>query len=649
MTPTLNEIFPYKEIRPTQAEMIGAIQAAVASGKHVALEGSTGMGKTISALCGILTSPKAEKRRIVYCSRTHKQMDRVIEELGALKGKMKVSGISLRGRREMCINPFVRRFASGAADAAHVCGNLRKLNKCEFFVKMDERSGMVDELQQAIATNPTLAEELIETCKDEEFCPYEVAKGALGDVKVVAASYTYLFDPSIRPLFLRNMHADLSDLIIVLDEAHNLPDVAIELASDELTDFTLASAMREAREFEDDLAYQISEDIHGLLQDLADEKISGDKDGEEIIEGKEFEEQIDRLIKKAGLKTKFSSLAGALIESGDEHILIRLREDKAPRSAIRSIGTFLAAWGETSEKTEFLHMISRAKGAGGRPTIKLEIQALDPRIITQPVVDGAYSTINMSGTLAPLEAYRDVVGLPADTALANYPSPFPAENVLALAVKGVTTKETFRAREMYEKMVARIAEVVKATPANVGIFAASYNVLQGLLDAGLVEKISKPLFAEERVTSSSKNDRLIKNFKAHSKKGGAVLLGVQGGRNSEGGDFPGDQMNAVIVVGIPYGRPTKRTETLIKYYESQFPRKGKLYGYYLPAHRRMCQAAGRAHRLITDMAAVIFMDWRVSTAFVKPSLPSWLRDRLDVVADQPGALTKLLQNFFAQN
>jgi hypothetical protein len=40
------------------------------------------------------------------------------------------------------------------------------------------------------------------------------------------------------------------------------------------------------------------------------------------------------------------------------------------------------------------------------------------------------------------------------------------------------------------------------------------------------------------------------------------------------------------------------------------------------------------------------MDWRVSTPFVKPSLPSWLRDRLDLVADQPEALTKCLQNFF---
>jgi Rad3-related DNA helicase len=51
--------------------------------------------------------------------------------------------------------------------------------------------------------------------------------------------------------------------------------------------------------------------------------------------------------------------------------------------------------------------------------------------------------------------------------------------------------------------------------------------------------------------------------------------------------------------------------------------------------------------LVTDKAAVIFMDWRVSTAFVKPSLPSWLRDRLDEVADQPGALTQAMEKFFS--
>jgi DNA excision repair protein ERCC-2 len=278
--------------------------------------------------------------------------------------------------------------------------------------------------------------------------------------------------------------------------------------------------------------------------------------------------------------------------------------------------------------------------------VKLEIQALDPRTITQPLIDGAYATISMSGTLVPLDAYRDIMGLPADTIMARFPSPFPEENVLAFVLRGVTTKETYRKPEMYEKLAERVAEAVASVPANVGVFTASYEVLEGLLDAGLLNKLEKPVFIEEREMSSSKNDRLVRDFKSWAGKGGAVLLGVIGGRNAEGGDYPGDQMNAVIVVGIPYGRPTKRTQTAIEYYESQFPGKGMFYGYYLPAHRRMCQAAGRAHRLLTDKAVVIFMDWRVATAFVKRSLPSWLRDKVEILKDEKGALRKRLRAFF---
>ncbi|MCS7131455.1 MAG: DNA repair helicase, partial [Hadesarchaea archaeon] len=238
--------------------------------------------------------------------------------------------------------------------------------------------------------------------------------------------------------------------------------------------------------------------------------------------------------------------------------------------------------------------------------------------------------------------------LPEDTVVAQYPSPFREENVLALVVRGVTTKETHRGPEMYARLVELIAEAVEAVPANVGVFTASYEVLEGLLAAGLEDRINKKLFVEEREMSSSKNDRLVRDFKSYANKGGAVLLGVIGGRNAEGGDFPGDQMNAVVVVGIPYARPTERVRAMVNYYESQFPGKGMFYGYYLPAHRRMCQAAGRAHRLLTDRAAVVFLDWRVATAFVKRSIPSWLRSRLEVVQGESGQLSRRLREFFGR-
>ena len=56
--------------------------------------------------------------------------------------------------------------------------------------------------------------------------------------------------------------------------------------------------------------------------------------------------------------------------------------------------------------------------------------------------------------------------------------------------------------------------------------------------------------------TSKANEKMVPDFKACGDKGGAVFLGVQGGRTSEGVDFPGNQMNSVIVVGVPYAEPT---------------------------------------------------------------------------------------------
>ena len=77
-------------------------------------------------------------------------------------------------------------------------------------------------------------------------------------------------------------------------------------------------------------------------------------------------------------------------------------------------------------------------------------------------------------------------------------------------------------------------------------------------------------FIENSKKSASDNADMLAEFKACSSKNGAVLLGVCGGRNSQGEDYPGDFMNAAIIVGIPYHMPTPRAEAKIKYYDKQF-------------------------------------------------------------------------------
>ncbi|MEM2427454.1 MAG: helicase C-terminal domain-containing protein, partial [Candidatus Hadarchaeales archaeon] len=581
--PELLSIFPYREIREPQLELMVAVRRAVERSVPLVVEGPTGMGKTVALLCGLLSSPELRGVKIVYCSRTHGQLDRVVEELRMLSSRLNVPGLSLRGRREMCLHPLLRRFTSGAGEASHLCTVLRKEGRCEFFREWEERG---EELLPEFLGEQVKAGELLRRCREEGLCPYEISKHLMPSMRVVACSYLYLLDPSIRPPFLRSLGAGLPELAVVFDEAHNLPELAVELASDRLTLNSILQAKREARELEDGEA----EEICSRMEEAMGELSRGLGEGEErILEEGELEERME---KKVG---GWEGAGELLLEAGERMLLLKLREGKAPRSYLRGMGKFLLQLGMTRKRRDFMRIVS--VGEGGVPV--LEVQALDPRYLTSPVLEGVKVAICTSGTLSPLEAYADVVGLPHSLKL-RCSSPFPPENVLALVVRGLTTREQNRGPEMYGRMVKAIVQVEGATPGNVGVFTASYEVLEGLLEAGLREALSKPLIVEERECSSEENERKIREFKAYAEKGGAVLLGVMGGRNAEGGDYPGHQMDSVVAVGIPYAPPSQRLERTIGYWEEQFPGLGRRYGYYLPAHRRLAQAAGRAHRLLSD-------------------------------------------------
>ena len=253
----------------------------------------------------------------------------------------------------------------------------------------------------------------------------------------------------------------------------------------------------------------------------------------------------------------------------------------------------------------------------------------------------------MSGTLQPLNAYALITRLPENTIQSLTPSPFSKENVLPIVCLGLSTALLKRTSNMYKTMIKRIVEVVDNTPANIGIFTASFGVLSSLLKEGLEKALNKPLFHEYRGMSSKINEKIVADFKSHSNKGGAVFLGVQGGRTSEGVDFPGDQMNSVLVVGVPYAEPKPRVKAQISYYEKCFPGRGQRYGYLLPAMKKATQSAGRPIRTLKDKGAIIFLDYRFATYFCRSYLPDWINERLKIIPNKEDILSKEIQEFFS--
>lgn len=634
------EFFPYKSLRPYQGKLINLVNEVAQEGGHLVIEGANGLGKTISLLVGALTSAKQEGRTIIYCCRTHRQADRVLEELYKIREKgCEVSGLAIRGRNETCLNELVKKYAPDAKSALLLCKELKKRKRCNFFEKIQNEPWYIAELEHYFLEKPTTGAKLLEICQNEEICAYEFARRLIQRVDIIALSYLYIFDPSIRDNFLRYIERPLHECILILDEAHNLPSIATEIASDSLSQYSIRAVIKESKNWGSKIIEQFGKALNSVLeQNLKDIQ----NDNEEIfIEPLNFLTQIE---KKLGL-TLDNTFFNKMNKAGEVIQKQLLKTGKHPRSFVRRTAEFMLKWIKTSERIDFIHLLKKYRSSG-KVNAQLTISALDPRYCTKTIIESAFATICASGTLQPTNAFIDMIGLPSDTSNEVLPSPYSNQNVCAYICEGVSTALKQRTPETYSKMVNLISQICKNTPQNIGVFCASYNVLDGLLTEGLEDALSKPLLIEKRHMSSYENDKLIQQFKDFANFDGAVLLGVMGGRSAEGADYPGNEMNAVIIVGVPYASPTTIIKAQIGYYDTQFAGKGRIYGYNIPAMRRAAQAAGRPIRSLTDRAALIFLDYRFATPYLRGYLPGWIRENTSVIPYEPNLLGKHLRGFF---
>ncbi|MDR1992247.1 MAG: DEAD/DEAH box helicase family protein [Nitrososphaerota archaeon] len=637
LPPEVQEYFPYGRPRPHQDEFITTVNKAVNNHQSVLIEGSNGLGKTISALSAVLPVAMKKNLKILYVARTHRQHDRVIEELRAIYKQHPITGISIRGRNEMCLNVFASKGSSDSRSLMEVCEMLKAKGRCPYYTNVQNRSWEYTQMQQEVARRPYMGSEILRSCKKKQLCAYELVKGAITEAQVIALSYLYVFDPMIRTAFLKNLETELSKIILVVDEAHNLPETAIDISSSQLTSFVMKTAEIEAEKYN---YRDIEQFIHYFRNEI--ETLTDKIHKEEIIQTS----HIKNIIEKSGIQ-KPKDFFEHIHEAGLAIRKAMLAEGKNPRSYVNSMGEYLQKWIETIEDSSYINVASRYFTKEGNKTAKLEIVALDPSKITEPVFSATYANVVMSGTLQPLEAYARITKMPQNTVQFIAPSPFPKEHVFSAVCLGVTTSMEKRTPKMYQTLISCINAVVNSTPTNTGIFAASFQVLNALLSEGLEQQLLKPLFYEQSGMTSKANEKLVQDFKACGDKGGAVFLGVQGGRTSEGVDFPGNQMNSVLVVGVPYAEPTPRVRAQIDYYETRFPGRGREYGYILPAMKKATQAAGRPIRTLDDKGAIVFLDYRFDSAYCKSFIPSWITNGMKSLPDKQGVLADEVRTFFS--
>jgi len=571
-------LFPHEEIRKTQDALIIEVDKAIKEHKHLIVHAPTGLGKTVSAISPALSHALKTNKLVFFLTCRHTQHKIAIQTLEEIKIKHKkdFNVVDLIGKKFMC--PLQTDIPS--SDFNEFCKVTRE--NCEYYNNMKKinKKLAIEEIKDLTAD----VEKVKEICINHKVCPFEISMTLLEKANIVIGDYYHILNPKILDLILNKSKKSLKDLIIIIDEAHNLAERARELLTHNLSTLSLQRAIRES-EIEE--LTEIKNTLESLNKD-----IPLDKNPPEI------------LIEKHELKFD-SSIIPKLNK------ITEIKMEKNEISYSKSIANFLEAW--TGEDYGFVRILSRNFTKQGKINITLSYKCLDPSISLKDIINES-TLILMSGTLKPTEMYKDLLGF-KEVTLREYKDPFPKENRLNLIVPNVTTRYTQRSNEMYEKIAINCANIVNLVPGNSAIFFPSYELRNNVNN--FFEKLcKKTTFLEQRNMSRVDKEDFIERFKKYKS---AVLLAIAKANFGEGIDLP-NLLKAVIVVGLPLSRPDLETKALIQYYNEEFE-KGMDYGYILPAFIRCLQNAGRCIRSETDKGIIIFLDERFNSPFYSKLFP----------------------------
>ncbi len=593
-------LFRHQRPRKFQRELMEDAYRAISEGKHLVAHAPTGIGKTDAVFSAALTYAKESGKVVVYLSPKISQHTMALKVVSGINEKYgtKFRAVEFIGKRYMCIHPLARRLP--AEDFYELCRRLREREECIFYKNYVE-----DDTDFVTLFPPVVDHEaIIEAAQARAVCPYEVASELLSTADVIIGDYYHVFSPRTSKVFLKKLGRPMHSIILIIDEAHNLPERIRKVLTFSLSTKLLARAEREAAGLDPDAAKTLRE-----MREELESWTSSFSPGEE------------RRIEKDDLTQRFAfdfeKFADHLEDLGKEYLEISGKG----KSALIRVGRFLHGW--TLGEGTFLHYVKRWKDG---ETVSVVKRALDPAELSGKIFEDVHSAILISGTLTPPEMYRDLLGLAPDrTILREYPSPFPPENRLVLVVPMVTTRYSRRRPQEFERIAKYVVSIAEAIPGNVAAFFPSYDVLRAVLP---FIKTKKTLFVQREGMSPEEAHTLISNFK-RGRNG--LLLGVAGGSFAEGVDYPGEELLGVIVVGIPLAEMNMETEALIEYYEEKFGR-GWFYGYIYPAISKALQAAGRCIRSEKDRGVIVFLDERYTWKNYRKAFP---RDYSPIVTANP--------------
>ncbi|MFP4674437.1 MAG: ATP-dependent DNA helicase [Opitutales bacterium] len=545
----------FAERREGQEELARQLQTASLKSRAVLLEAPTGFGKTGIVLEHALHSMRdGLYDRLLYLTGKSTGQTQIVQQLAGMSGN-RLRFIQMRNRSEHHID-----------SPRHTCTDDTRCDE-----DLPERWIAAGIHPPDLLRSGTFA---LEQARDygaqTGVCPYALTKGCLPFAEVWIGDTNYIFDPAAQSVFFDPPGFDPARTLLIVDEAHNLPDRAAGALTAEVVAGDLLFALEELR------AAGARRTLSGAGEALAAfcDTLSPGK----ALENHAQYEALDLLENFAHeLDTARFSFED-VPPFACEHVW-RIRE-LARRMADPPFPTLL--W---SPKTG-----------------TLRISCLDARNWIAQCIQPFGGAILMSATLSPLDDFRQECGLPEeDGAPAIGFAPW-REHAYRVAIdRRVDTR--FKKRASYYETTARtIAALVEQSPGMpVAVFFPSYQYARDV--ATYLEACAPGLRAP--IQPRGVDLATQENFILESLLLADALFLVIGSGYAEGVDQLGGRVRTVMIVGPALPEVNALQEAKMQAHPSTRRESAFRDVYVRPAMRRIHQALGRIVRAPGQSARVL--------------------------------------------
>jgi DNA excision repair protein ERCC-2 len=649
--------------------MIHDALSVISKGGFMLANAPTGIGKTAAALAAALTVARDNGgMQVLFMTGRQSQHRIVVDTVRKINERLpasesKVTLVDMIGQNGMCINELALQHGGRFRQ---ICGELRGTRKCKPF--LEDSPG----LRLKVLDYPLHVDELVEhskhwrsTAGPQPTCPWKIARETASQADILVCDYNHLFNEDTRNSSLEAMGLHMENMIVVIDEAHNLPDRIRRGLSKTLNDKLLRDAVYELEEYCESLSES------GLNSTLEEANFSRSRacatalkrykgrlstwirDQRDVLRnpgdvGAEIEVRVEADLILSMLRQELSGdISGESIQLTNlinQLFLVQVDpDDDDDEMATDRLATVLSILDKYAQSPAMCVVLT-SRGDENRITTHL----LDPGIVSSEVFQAIQGGVLMSGTLTPPEMYAESLGVPVSAPLnaSSYPSPFLADRRPVLIASNVTSKYTERGPENTRKIRQHIRALLQNTPGHVAVFCQSYRMLEEVVEEA--DWPGRMILIESRNWTKKRVDSALKQLRDARLRGTKILLaGVFGGRLSEGVDYSNNILDAVVCVGIPVAPQSVPQNALREYIEKKHGRgKGWKYGALQPAVNSVLQGMGRAIRKIEDRAFILLLDNRLLSGQYRACLPPTLTT---IKVDEAKRTGRWAKQFFARH